>query len=45
MVGNDKTIHGEKYGCVDFFKQPAFDHPSMKNHTYHYKVQLWIYPL
>ncbi|KAG2248025.1 hypothetical protein Bca52824_087653 [Brassica carinata] len=32
-----KTIHGEKYGCVDFFKQPAFDHPSMKNHTYHYK--------
>lgn len=34
-----KTIHGELYGCVDFFKQPAFDHPSMKNHTYHYKMR------
>ncbi|EOA18790.1 hypothetical protein CARUB_v10007404mg [Capsella rubella] len=37
-----KTIDGEKYGCVDFFKQPAFDHPSMKNHTYHYKMRpIW----
>ncbi|CAA0395295.1 unnamed protein product [Arabidopsis thaliana] len=35
-----KTIDGEIYGCVDFFKQPAFDHPSMKNHTYHYKMRL-----
>ncbi|EOA18965.1 hypothetical protein CARUB_v10007600mg [Capsella rubella] len=26
-----KTIDGESYGCVDFFKQPTFDHPSMKN--------------
>ncbi|CAH2079100.1 unnamed protein product, partial [Thlaspi arvense] len=34
-----KTIHGEQYGCVDFFKQPAFDHPSLKNHTYHYKMR------
>ncbi|KAL1220637.1 Protein neprosin [Cardamine amara subsp. amara] len=34
-----KTIHGERYGCVDFFKQPAFDHPSMKNHTYHYNMR------
>ncbi|ESQ56024.1 hypothetical protein EUTSA_v10027113mg, partial [Eutrema salsugineum] len=31
-----KTIHGERYVCVDFFKQPAFDHPSMKKHTYDY---------
>ncbi|XP_010435010.1 PREDICTED: uncharacterized protein LOC104718888 [Camelina sativa] len=29
-----KTIDGESYGCVDFYKQPAFDHPSMKNHRY-----------
>ncbi|CAH2079099.1 unnamed protein product [Thlaspi arvense] len=37
-----KTIQGEQYGCVDFFKQPAFDHPSMKNHTYHYKMRpIW----
>ncbi|CAH2079098.1 unnamed protein product [Thlaspi arvense] len=37
-----KTIYGELYGCVDFFKQPAFDHPSMKNHKYHYKMRpIW----
>ncbi|EOA34126.1 hypothetical protein CARUB_v10021627mg [Capsella rubella] len=37
-----KTIDGESYGCVDFYKQPAFDHPSMKNHTYHYKMRpIW----
>ncbi|ESQ29830.1 hypothetical protein EUTSA_v10000002mg [Eutrema salsugineum] len=37
-----KTINGERYECVDFFKQPAFDHPSMKNHTYHYKIgRMW----
>ncbi|XP_013615614.1 PREDICTED: uncharacterized protein LOC106321953, partial [Brassica oleracea var. oleracea] len=39
-----KTIHGEKYGCVDFVKQPAFDHPSMKNHTYHYKMRPISHP-
>ncbi|KAL0874157.1 hypothetical protein Bca101_023862 [Brassica carinata] len=39
-----KTIHGELYGCVDFFKQPAFDHPSMKNHTYHYKMRPVSHP-
>ncbi|CAN8291037.1 unnamed protein product [Cochlearia groenlandica] len=39
-----KTIHGERYGCVDFFKQPAFDHPSMKNHTYHYNMRRISYP-
>ncbi|CAN8325656.1 unnamed protein product [Cochlearia groenlandica] len=26
-----KSIHGERYGCVDFYKQPGFDHPSMNN--------------
>ncbi|EOA15536.1 hypothetical protein CARUB_v10004968mg [Capsella rubella] len=37
-----KTIDGESYGCVDFFKQPAFDHPSMKNPANLYKMrQLW----
>ncbi|KAG7542848.1 Neprosin activation peptide [Arabidopsis thaliana x Arabidopsis arenosa] len=37
-----KSIDGERYGCVDFFKQPAFDHPSMQNHTYHYKMRpIW----
>ncbi|ESQ56028.1 hypothetical protein EUTSA_v10027231mg, partial [Eutrema salsugineum] len=37
-----KTIHGERYVCVDFFKQPAFDHPSMKNHTNDYMMRrIW----
>ncbi|CAD5327964.1 unnamed protein product [Arabidopsis thaliana] len=37
-----KTIDGEIYGCVDFFKQPAFDHTSMKNPTYHNKMlSIW----
>ncbi|MCL7043486.1 hypothetical protein MKW94_004542, partial [Papaver nudicaule] len=30
-----KTIHapwGETYDCIEFHKQPAFDHPLLKNH-------------
>ncbi|XP_059318781.1 protein neprosin-like isoform X1 [Lycium ferocissimum] len=33
-----KTIkgkYGEIYDCVDFYKQPAFDHPLLKNHNFH----------
>ncbi|OIT30283.1 hypothetical protein A4A49_40771 [Nicotiana attenuata] len=33
-----KTIkgkYGELYDCVDFYKQPAFDHPLLKNHNFH----------
>ncbi|CAH8263461.1 unnamed protein product [Arabidopsis lyrata] len=33
-----KTIHGDSYRCVDFYRQPAFDHPSMKNHLFHYEM-------
>ncbi|CAA7060155.1 unnamed protein product [Microthlaspi erraticum] len=34
-----KSIYGERYGCVDFYKQPGFDHSSMTtNHTsFNYK--------
>ncbi|EFH46049.1 hypothetical protein ARALYDRAFT_492556 [Arabidopsis lyrata subsp. lyrata] len=35
-----KSINGERYGCVDFYKQPGLDHPSMKNHTFHYKMRM-----
>ncbi|XP_043692750.1 uncharacterized protein LOC122643164 [Telopea speciosissima] len=28
-----KTEEGDVYGCVDINKQPAFDHPLLKNHT------------
>ncbi|CAM8876850.1 unnamed protein product [Rhodiola kirilowii] len=31
-----KTIYGEHYSCVDFYQQPAFDHPLLKNHSYNY---------
>ncbi|XP_020875023.1 uncharacterized protein LOC9304597 isoform X2 [Arabidopsis lyrata subsp. lyrata] len=33
-----KTTHGDTYECVDFYKQPAFDHLTMKNHLLHYKM-------
>ncbi|XP_023635103.1 uncharacterized protein LOC17878011 isoform X2 [Capsella rubella] len=34
-----KTTHGDTYECVDFYKQPAFDHPSMKKHLFNYKLR------
>ncbi|CAH2071256.1 unnamed protein product, partial [Thlaspi arvense] len=30
-----KTEYGEIYDCVDFYKQPAFDHARLKNHAFH----------
>ncbi|CAL9226525.1 unnamed protein product [Arabidopsis halleri] len=39
-----KSISGERYGCVDFYKQPGLDHPSMKNHTFSHKMRLTSYP-
>lgn len=32
-----QTIHapwGDIYDCIEFHKQPAFDHPLLKNHTF-----------
>ncbi|GAB4834383.1 hypothetical protein Ancab_032637 [Ancistrocladus abbreviatus] len=29
------TEYGDIYDCVDFYKQPAFNHPLLKNHTFH----------
>ncbi|XP_038704772.1 uncharacterized protein LOC120000729 [Tripterygium wilfordii] len=31
-----RTTYEEKYDCVDFYKQPAFNHPSSKNHKFDY---------
>ncbi|XP_068640122.1 protein neprosin-like [Aristolochia californica] len=28
-----RNVHGEVFDCVDIFKQPAFDHSLLKNHT------------
>ncbi|KAH7843032.1 hypothetical protein Vadar_011957 [Vaccinium darrowii] len=33
------TDHGDIIDCVDFYKQPAFDHPLLKNHTFHYQMK------
>ncbi|KAK6912016.1 Neprosin, partial [Dillenia turbinata] len=33
-----KTKHGDIYDCVDFYKQRAFDHPLLKNHSFHPKM-------
>ncbi|KAI3958124.1 hypothetical protein MKW98_020766 [Papaver atlanticum] len=38
-----KTIHsswGDIYDCIDFYKQPAFDHPLLKNHKLQIKPNL-----
>ncbi|KAL5978459.1 hypothetical protein ACLOJK_029576 [Asimina triloba] len=32
-----KTVHGDIFDCVDIHKQPAFDHPLLKDH----KIQMW----
>ncbi|CAN1295443.1 hypothetical protein LINPERPRIM_LOCUS22825 [Linum perenne] len=33
-----QTKYGELYDCVDFYQQPAFDHPLLKHHKYKYKL-------
>ncbi|KAH7844440.1 hypothetical protein Vadar_027988 [Vaccinium darrowii] len=33
------TEYGDIIDCVDFYKQPAFDHPLLKNHTFHYQMK------
>ncbi|XP_006344030.1 uncharacterized protein [Solanum tuberosum] len=34
-----KTKYGDTYDCVDFYKQPAFDHPLLKSHNFHPKMK------
>ncbi|XP_010527395.1 PREDICTED: uncharacterized protein LOC104804748 [Tarenaya hassleriana] len=33
-----KSLDGDIIDCIDMYKQPAFDHPLMKNHTIRYAV-------
>ncbi|CAK7329430.1 unnamed protein product [Dovyalis caffra] len=40
-----KTIQGDVYNCVDFYQQPAFDHPLLKNHTFDFKISPSSYPM
>ncbi|XAR55053.1 hypothetical protein NMG60_11030430 [Bertholletia excelsa] len=34
-----QTDYGDMYDCVDFYKQPAFDHPALKNHSFHFQME------
>nr|XP_009791950.1 PREDICTED: uncharacterized protein LOC104239114 [Nicotiana sylvestris] len=40
-----KTEYGDIYDCVSFYQQPAFDHPLLKNHTYHPQMKPSLSPL
>ncbi|WCJ28276.1 hypothetical protein M5689_009979 [Euphorbia peplus] len=39
-----QTSYGDIYDCVDFYQQPAFDNPLMKNHSYHPEMKPTFYP-
>ncbi|CAO2819926.1 unnamed protein product [Amaranthus hypochondriacus] len=30
-----ETEYGDIYECIDFYKQPTFNHPLLKNHSFH----------
>ncbi|EFH42562.1 hypothetical protein ARALYDRAFT_919113 [Arabidopsis lyrata subsp. lyrata] len=34
-----KTEYGDVYDCVDFYKQPAFDNPLLKDHDFHFDMK------
>ncbi|KAM6576088.1 hypothetical protein CsatB_027925 [Cannabis sativa] len=34
-----KTQFGDIYDCVNFYDQPAFDHPLLKNHKYDFQMR------
>ncbi|XP_043704896.1 uncharacterized protein LOC122654734 [Telopea speciosissima] len=36
-----QTVHGEIFDCVHINKQPAFDHPLLKNHTIQMRPSLF----
>ncbi|XP_049388583.1 uncharacterized protein LOC125852939 [Solanum stenotomum] len=38
-----KTKYGDIYDCVNFYEQPAFDHPLLKNHNYHSQMKPSFY--
>ncbi|CAN1805985.1 hypothetical protein LINPERHAP1_LOCUS24504 [Linum perenne] len=38
IVTTIQTKYSESYDCVDFYKQPAFDHPLLRDHKYEYKM-------
>ncbi|XP_074265594.1 protein neprosin-like [Silene latifolia] len=39
-----KNEYGDTYDCIDFYKQPAFDHPLLKNHSFHPQMRPTFQP-
>ncbi|KAE9452309.1 hypothetical protein C3L33_15790, partial [Rhododendron williamsianum] len=39
LLNKPATNYGDTIDCVDFYKQPAFDHPLLKNHTFSYQMR------
>ncbi|XP_018728634.2 uncharacterized protein LOC104446011 [Eucalyptus grandis] len=39
-----QTEYGDMYDCVDFYEQPAFDHPLLKNHSFHFGMRPSFHP-
>ncbi|XP_058203096.1 protein neprosin-like [Rhododendron vialii] len=37
-----QTEYGDIYDCVDFYNQPAFDHPLLKNHNIRESVHIGL---
>lgn len=37
-----QTRHGDIYDCVDIYKQPAFDHPWLKDHKIQVNLLLFL---
>ncbi|XP_075107076.1 protein neprosin-like [Nicotiana tabacum] len=40
-----KTTYGDLYDCVNFYKQPAFDHPMLQNHNFHHEMKPTLHRL
>ncbi|KAG5562521.1 hypothetical protein RHGRI_005298 [Rhododendron griersonianum] len=39
VVKTIKTQYGDIYDCMDFYKQSAFDHLLLKNHSFHFEMK------
>ncbi|KAM6578807.1 hypothetical protein CsatB_030644 [Cannabis sativa] len=38
------TQYGDIYDCINFYEQPAFDHPLLKNHKYDFQMRPSSHP-
>nr|XP_016477246.1 PREDICTED: uncharacterized protein LOC107798729 [Nicotiana tabacum] len=40
-----ETTYGDLYDCVNFYKQPAFNHPLLRNHHFHPEMKPTLHRL